>query len=187
MLKRHKNIVSKSMATNMFTRRQGNYGLGVVVMERDGHTLIGHSGMNRGFRSKMVAYIESGDGVIVMANSENGDRIISEIVRSVSREYGWPDYKPEVKRVVSLDEKTLASMVGKYASDDYVYYELSLIDGRLFYKFRSDPPQLLHAEDLDRFFSIDGVEIVIQRDEDGAASGIKASNYRGTFLATRVQ
>ncbi len=181
------NVISRDMATDMVMPRQGNYGLGFVVVEKDGHTLIGHSGMNRGFRSKMVAYIESGDGVVVMANSENGDRIISELVRAVSREYGWTDYKPEVRKVVSLDEKTLASMAGKYVYDDFIHYELTLIDGRLFYKFRFDSYQLLHAESPSEFFTLDGVKIMILRDGQGAVSGIEASNYRGNFLATRLQ
>lgn len=53
--------------------------LGLSVVEKDGRTRIGHSGMNRGFRSRMAAYVEGGNGVVVIANAENGNRIISEV------------------------------------------------------------------------------------------------------------
>jgi hypothetical protein len=39
-----------------------------------------------------VAYVNSTQGAIVMTNSDNGFELIQEIVRSIAKEYGWPDY-----------------------------------------------------------------------------------------------
>lgn len=176
------NVVTKDVVSDMLTRR-----LGLSVVEKDGRTRIGHSGMNRGFRSMMVAYVESGDGVVAMANAENGNRIISELVRAVSREYGWPDYKPEVKEVVTPDKKILTSLAGKYEHNEFIFYELTMIDNQLFYQFRSDPKQPLYAKSRSEFFTLDGAEMTVLHDAQGAVSGIEVSNYRGTFIADRME
>jgi hypothetical protein len=51
-----------------------------------------HHGGNEGYRCFIVAYVNSGEGAIVMTNSDNSFELIQEIVRSIAKEYGWLDY-----------------------------------------------------------------------------------------------
>jgi len=50
-----------------------------------------HKGADVGCNCYMVAY-DSGDGVVIMTNGMG--QIEYEILRSVSRVHGWPDFKP---------------------------------------------------------------------------------------------
>jgi CubicO group peptidase (beta-lactamase class C family) len=81
----------------MLSSGPGGWGLGFWV-EGAGDTLvIGHGGGNRGYRSYMVLYPVAGDGVVVMTNAQGGSELRMEVVRAVSRVYGWPHYRPSVR------------------------------------------------------------------------------------------
>lgn len=52
-----------------------------------------HGGVNQGYRSELLGY-NSGHGVVVMVNSDNGKLLAGEIIRGIEREYGWPAPPP---------------------------------------------------------------------------------------------
>jgi hypothetical protein len=47
---------------------------------------VGFGGANVGYKSRMLGYMNSGQGVVVMTNSENGGELIAEILRCIRRE-----------------------------------------------------------------------------------------------------
>jgi hypothetical protein len=49
-----------------------------------------------------------------MTNGDNGTDLINEIVESISRVYGWPDFKPEERASVSVPAATLGTYAGRY-------------------------------------------------------------------------
>lgn len=52
---------------------------------------FGHRGLNAGFASQMLASLDGGEGVVVMANGEGeAGPVIDGIVRTLARVYGWP-------------------------------------------------------------------------------------------------
>jgi hypothetical protein len=55
---------------------------------------FGHGGHNRGYQSSMLAYLDSGEGVVVMTNGDGGDELAESLIRAVAAEYGWPPYHP---------------------------------------------------------------------------------------------
>lgn len=54
-----------------------------------------HSGINYGYRAHLVASLEGGQGVTVMTNSEGGEGLIREILRSVGAVYRWTKFLAE--------------------------------------------------------------------------------------------
>ncbi|UTY59695.1 hypothetical protein [Massilia sp. erpn] len=50
------------------------------------------SGGTQGFRNMRFAYTESGQGAVVMTNSDNGAQLIDEVLRAIAREYGGRNY-----------------------------------------------------------------------------------------------
>jgi hypothetical protein len=46
---------------------------------------------NAGFRCQFVGLLEKGDGAVVMTNSDSGDPLIDEILKSIAAVYGWPN------------------------------------------------------------------------------------------------
>ena len=51
-----------------------------------------HAGSFGGYSSYLVGRVEGGQGVVVMTNGTDAFDLIEEIVTTVAREYGWPDY-----------------------------------------------------------------------------------------------
>lgn len=84
-------ILEQATARKMLSGKSGGYGLGVHVEGTGDSLRFSHSGANAGYRAFFVLYPETGDGVVVMTNSDNGDALGMEVVRAVARAYGWPD------------------------------------------------------------------------------------------------
>lgn len=69
----------------MLSGKSGGYGLGVHVEGTGDSLRFSHSGANAGYRAFFVLYPETGDGVVVMTNSDNGDALGMEVVRGRKR------------------------------------------------------------------------------------------------------
>ncbi len=90
-----KKVLSPEMVGQMLTEQIGAWGLGLGLEGKGQAALFRHGGANEGFRCFMVAYIETGQGAVIMTNSDRGDALAGEILRSIAREYGWPSYLPK--------------------------------------------------------------------------------------------
>ncbi len=107
-------VLSKEMAARMVTPRLGDYGLGLAVVKRDGASYFSHGGSNEGFRCLLIAHREKGYGAAVMTNSESGDEILPEVMRSIAAAYRWEGYRNEPIEPAKLDAAALASRAGRY-------------------------------------------------------------------------
>ncbi|HKG98317.1 MAG TPA: serine hydrolase domain-containing protein, partial [Pyrinomonadaceae bacterium] len=81
-------VLSKEMTSEMLTAVMGEYGLGIGVGREGRAATFSHGGSNEGFRCMMFAYTETGQGAVVMTNSDNGSALAGEILRSIAAEYG---------------------------------------------------------------------------------------------------
>ena len=87
---------------------------GVFVARKDSSYYFSHGGANEGFTCYYVGDVISGNGMVIMTNSDNGS-LASEVANSVATVYGWKDYyQPVLKTVIDVDEAVLESYVGKY-------------------------------------------------------------------------
>lgn len=86
----------------MMTPVKDNWGLGIAVYP-DKPLRFGHDGVNKGFRTFMIAYAEKGEGIVVMTNATQGRALIDEVVRAAATDYGWADIA-----VPATEEKTLS-------------------------------------------------------------------------------
>jgi len=83
-------VLSQDMAIQMLSTQIENRGLGPVIGDDGGDLFyFSHPGATEGYKSFLVAYPKKGQGVIIMANSDNGEALWHELLRSVSVEYGW--------------------------------------------------------------------------------------------------
>jgi CubicO group peptidase (beta-lactamase class C family) len=107
-------ILNPSMAKQMLTRQIGNWGLG-FGLENQGQTAhFGHGGANEGYRCELEAYTDSGEGVAIMTNSDSGGDLYSELLRSIAKEYNWPDFHPIEHTLLKVNPETFQSYVGTY-------------------------------------------------------------------------
>jgi CubicO group peptidase (beta-lactamase class C family) len=107
-------ILSPAMTRQMLTRQAGEYGLGFAVQHGDGWTAFSHGGANEGFRAMFYAFAETGQGAVIMTNGDNGSPLVSELMRAVATEYGWPTQRPVVRDVVPITPGRLATLAGSY-------------------------------------------------------------------------
>jgi len=84
-------IISQSMTRQMLTVQKGNSGLG-LGLDGSGKILrFSHGGLDEGFDAFMMAYAESGQGVVILINANDNSGAVNRIVDAVRREYHWPD------------------------------------------------------------------------------------------------
>ena len=83
-------VLSHAMAIEMLTPQIDSHGLGPGLQDDGGDLFyFMHWGGNDGYKSVLVAYPQRGQGVVIMANGDNGEPLMREILNSVSIEYGW--------------------------------------------------------------------------------------------------
>lgn len=104
------------------------YGLGLVVAG-GAHPFFWHDGEVDGFLSLMVAY-DKGDGVVVMTNGDNGDDLTGDILRTIAREYDWPNFAPVTPN--GPTNSSLDGYAGHYRTKGGRIYTVTREDGALF-------------------------------------------------------
>jgi len=107
-------VLSTRSTNLMLTPEIENVALGWFVDGKDDSARFSFGGANVGYKCRMLAYMNSGRGVVVMTNSENGAELTTEILRSVAAEYGWPDFHPRERVIVKVDPGIYDSYVGEY-------------------------------------------------------------------------
>jgi CubicO group peptidase (beta-lactamase class C family) len=80
-------VLSQAMTRQMLTPQAADFGLGFAVDPDD--DAFGHNGADEGFQAYLRAFIGSGRGVVIMANSDNGFAIFNRLADSIGRAYGW--------------------------------------------------------------------------------------------------
>lgn len=82
-------ILQQSTVQTMLTKVPGGNGSGFGLEGEGDSFRFSHLGSNVGYFCYAVSFVNSGRGIVVMTNSDNGLQLIKEIVRAVYREYGW--------------------------------------------------------------------------------------------------
>lgn len=118
-------------AHEALTPSLNNYGFGIFVTGVGAQRRFMHSGGNRGFKSSYVMFLDSGDGVVVMTDSDNGPFLGGEVTKAVAAVYGWPDYAPRIAKRQPLDDNAIHKRIGRYAipaSDDRATQYVDLLE-----------------------------------------------------------
>jgi CubicO group peptidase (beta-lactamase class C family) len=93
--------------------------LGFFIKEKNGEKYFTHSGANIGFRSDYYGSFSSGNGVVILTNSDNGQDLINEIINSVATVYNWKGfYNPVLKKLVAVPDTLLNKYAGEYFSEN---------------------------------------------------------------------
>jgi CubicO group peptidase (beta-lactamase class C family) len=162
-------VLSAEMTNQMLTMVKADYGLGIGLQGEGKTFAFSHGGSNEGFRCFLFAYAETGQGAVIMTNGDNGAPLTSEILRSIAREYGWPNYTVKERVVAEVGPKVYASYAGRYetrAGSVTVIAE----NGRLFIQappFGPDRVELYPESETKYFITIDDVLFTFIKDEKG--------------------
>lgn len=147
---RSNKVLSKEMAQHSLVTFDSTAAMGNYVINRSGAKYFAHGGGNEGFVCQFFGSMESGKGVVVMANN-NSNRLLDEICNSVAIVYSWSNfYRPEHKKTIELPSDSLDRFVGLYKFQKFTL-EIIKQNGKLFLSVGSTPCQL-HFTDKDHFF-----------------------------------
>src|SRR5438876_732077 len=111
-------VLSEKMTDEMLTPVLEEAGLG-LFMDKNNPGQFGHNGADEGFQAILTINTESGKGVAIMANSDNGIAVGDILLQSVAKEYGW-NYKSAGKGafpmlVLIAKAKGLQAALQRYA------------------------------------------------------------------------
>jgi len=84
-------VLSQKTTQEMFTPVMEDNGLG-FFFEKDNPGQFGHNGADEGFQALLTMNAVTGNGIAMMADSDNGISVMSQVLRRVAKEYGW-NYK----------------------------------------------------------------------------------------------
>ncbi len=185
---RSNRILSKEMTATMVTPviAKTSAALGVMVEERGGQKYFRHGGSNNGFKCEYVGSLESGNGVVVMTNSDEYS-IVPEIINSVASVYQWKDfYKPEMKTLVHPDTSKLKDYVGEYSINNTTI-RFKLDGGHLYINQENSPYSRVYFESDDTFFiyMAPGVTVSFVRNEQGKVSHLLIKEGNNEMKAER--
>jgi CubicO group peptidase (beta-lactamase class C family) len=110
---RSNKVLTKSSVETMTSSVLEEVGLGFFIEKHGGALYFGHGGADEGFRAEMVVSKDKGYGVVVMANSDNG-QILREVIRSVARQYGWDQFLPAPYEIIALEPAKLEDYTGRF-------------------------------------------------------------------------
>jgi CubicO group peptidase (beta-lactamase class C family) len=113
-------VISQEMAVKMLAPGIGNWGLGVGLGESTAEEKrsFSHGGGNKGFICMLFAFVNKGQGAVVMTNSAGGNELVFEILRALSSVYGWSILEPREMALVEIAPKKLIPYTGDYRAHD---------------------------------------------------------------------
>jgi len=82
-------VLSEAMTREMLKPQIDQVGLGFFLGQYKNSEEFGHNGDDDGFKAILIMFADSGKGVAIMVNSDNGVNVANYLVQSVAKEYGW--------------------------------------------------------------------------------------------------
>ena len=185
---RSNRVLSLELTKRIVTSGPTGDALGFSAWGDGTSAVFSHGGANDGFRAIVFAYANTGRGAVVMANGDGGDALLSEILRSIAREYGWPDYRPAEKTVVPLEPVIAGQYAGRYDADG-TPIAITRKGQQLFLQTSSMGPTSLklYPSDERSFFILEGdIDVTFTRDGDGRVASLEVHAMGSTARAQRV-
>jgi CubicO group peptidase (beta-lactamase class C family) len=169
-------VLSRDMARQMLRPDMDNQGLGPAI--QGSGRRFGHGGSNEGFRCGFTAFIEGGNGAVIMTNSDNGGALMQEILTNIGLEYGWPGFEQDERSLVELEPAVYEELAGRYDFPGAGVVTVEYVDGRLWAEAQFLPRVELVPESETRFFMrSDGTRVTFVR-EDGRVVAAVAEGRR---------
>ena len=159
-------VLSQKMTEQLLTVQKGEWGLGLRLSGAGNAARFAHNGANDGFQCVMIAYNRTGQGAVVMTNSDNGGQLAREILFAVAKEYGWADFAPVVKIIAKVDAKIYDAYVGQYELTPGLVVSLKRENDKLFAAVAGQKSELL-PESETVFFTLSNSTVEFVKDESG--------------------
>jgi CubicO group peptidase (beta-lactamase class C family) len=188
-------LISPELARQMLTLQKGEngsgFGLGLQVTDLGTpRAWFGHGGSNEGYRAQMIMFPGTGQGAVVMTSSDAGNEVMSDVIRSIAREYRWPAFQAVEKAAVALDPAVLRDAPGRYQGvleGQTFFYTVEARDGGLTINTANWPaPRALYPASATHFFIRESErEYTFERGDSGRIVRIRVTGGGGPEIVTQ--
>ncbi len=108
-------FISQDTAKALIQKQpHSQFGLGFEIYQFGEITAFGHGGTNEGYKCGVVILPDKQTGIVIMTNSDNGDKLIDDCKRSFFATYDVAPYPAEIKKPIKLKTEQLIKCNGKY-------------------------------------------------------------------------
>jgi CubicO group peptidase (beta-lactamase class C family) len=160
-------VLSQKMAQEMLKPQSDEWGLGIVLQGKGALQRFMHNGSNQGFNCLMLAFTETGAGIVIMTNANSGRAVIEELLRAVANEYGWKTNAAPRRTIVDLPVESLSKYVGFYQSVGVGQGRVRLNGNELMAHNNRGWSKLLAGSDTTFFAVNDGVQFDFNKQPNG--------------------
>jgi CubicO group peptidase (beta-lactamase class C family) len=173
---RSNKIISQANTAQALSRQFQTWGLGASITVKDQTIEFAHGGEDEGFEAFWVGFSD-GHGAAVMTNGDRGAELAMEIIRSISREYGWNDFHPAERELAKVDPKIYESYVGDYqfkiSASQTVTVTFSTENGRLLAQQNGGAKrEWLPSSETDFFSLTSGNKLTFVKDPAGQVTEV---------------
>lgn len=180
-------VLSRDTTRRMLSPHRDHMGLGFVVRPGEAHGRFAHFGGNQGYRSHVEMFADTGQGVVVLTNSDAGQLLTALLVRRVAQVHGWPaeelrplsgatsaailaqvDAAKTARRRVEVDARVLERYAGRYELAPGLEFEVTEAPGHLEVRLGDQPRFPAYPESESKFyFEVVDAQISFVLDADG--------------------
>jgi CubicO group peptidase (beta-lactamase class C family) len=88
-------LLRRDTLREVLTRQNGGpYGLGAAVAGDGGSLVLMKRGQNIGYQGYLILFPETGQGMVVMTDSDNGSKLAEALITRAAAVYAWPPFPP---------------------------------------------------------------------------------------------
>jgi CubicO group peptidase (beta-lactamase class C family) len=133
---RSNKVLSQAMTREQLTDvNHSDYGLGLALSGTGDARTFGHNGRDAGFDAMMIAFAETGQGLVVMINANDNSNMVTRITNAVARAYNWPPRSSSSTPAVTTriaSEIPLEVVAGRYELSNHNMLTLAATGASLF-------------------------------------------------------
>lgn len=185
-------VLNSATAKLMVAEQIQNWGLGPRVDSAGRSAHFSHGGVDEGFEAFWVGYDSTGQGAVIMTNGSRGVDLAMEVIRSVAREYNWPDYAPKERALATVSQQTLADYAGSYqihvTPTFIVKLEVTSENGKIYSVQPGNPKvEWLASSETEFFRTASETTVQFVRDPNGRVTEIIINQSGDVFRGQKVK
>jgi CubicO group peptidase (beta-lactamase class C family) len=172
-------VLSQAMTRQQLTVQKDDFGLGLALSGSGAARTFSHNGRDEGFDALMLAFAETGQGLVVMINANDNSGMMNRIVEFVARKYNWPPRasSPPAATKALAPAVALPAVTGRYELTNNNMLTLVARGDRLFSDVNGLPDEEFLPIGSDSFGSTErNVTFRIARSAAGDVVGLTWSN-----------
>ena len=182
-------VLSQATTRQMVTMERNDYGLGLAITGSGAARTFGHNGRDAGFDALLLAFAETGQGLVVMINANDNSGLMNRISAFVARKYNWPSRSssPPAATTRLKPDAPLDALTGRYELSNNNMLTLTATGDSLFTDVNGLPDEEFLFLGDDRFGSTDrNVSFRAARNASGEIVGLHWSASGQERLIPRI-